>query len=435
MQGIIRFLSNTTHFPDTEVPLAFPPDRPRNVRVNDAGGGEFVLAWDAPLSDGARGDPATGYVAYVSTNGYGFGSPVTTNGLSLTVSGVPIGETRYYRLAATNQGGESMPSEVLTVRRQPESDDPQVLIVNGFDRLRRFQNPIQTFTQPPAYAGDQIERQIWRRTNSYDYAVQFAQALDATTVGFVTCSNDTVINYLIDLGDYDIVLWILGTESTEDATLNGTEQSKLEDFLSEGGALFLSGAEIGYDLIDQGAGVSFMQDWLRVGFVSDDADTYNVTGAASGILDDIGAFDFDFDNGAPYPVYTPDQLTARTDALGILNYVGGTGGTAGVQYDAGTYRAVTFGFPFETITSASTRSDIMERIVSWLESTRGPLPFDYDKDGDVDLPDFYVFRYCWQGPAYQFPLGHLCEFEDGDGDQDVDLADFALFQAVFTGPK
>ena len=299
--------------------------------------------------------------------------------------------------------------------------------ISGFDRLRRQQNPTQD-------VGGIIERQIWRQTNSFDYTVQFAQALSATTVGFASCVNEAIIDSQIQLGDYDIVLWILGTESTDDATLDSTEQSRLNAFLNGGGSLFISGAELGFDLVSQGNGASFMQDTLRANYVSDDANTFDVSGAAGGILGDVGAFDFDVANGAPYEVKTPDVLATGTDAVAALNYVGGTGGVAGVQYDAGLYRTVTFGFPFEAIASASTRAAIMERIIAYLEDATGLLLFDLDGDGDVDSSDYFLFSVCFKGPTVLYPNGHFCLASDIDEDTDVDLVDFATFQRAFTGP-
>jgi hypothetical protein len=468
VQGIIRFLHT---LPGSQIPLAFAPDTPRYVRAQDAGGGDVLISWQAPLSDEARGDPATGYVIYQSTNGYGFGNPVILGDVtSTTISGIPAGETRYFRVAATNDGGESMPSEVLAVRRgdratssgvlvskashfqasetngseslstevpavhKASEGTPRILIVNGFDRLRRQINPIQTFTQPPAYAGDWIERQVWRRSNSYDYAVQHAEALAANGYEFDSCSNEAVINSHIQLGDYAVVVWILGTESTEDSTFTNNEQNKVTDFLYDGGGLLVTGSEIGYDLIGQGNGALFMQDRLRADYVADDAETFDVTGAAGGILSAVGAFDFDPNSGAPYEVRFPDVLTPGTDAQACLDYVGGTGGVAGVEYAGPVYHVVTFGFPFETITSSTVRADIMGPVIEFLLASPGPIPFDYDRDGDVDMDDFAVFRWCFDGPDSQYAEGHLCLEMDGDGDWDVDLADFSQFQQYFTGP-
>ena len=431
VHGIIRFLNS---LPGSQVPLAFPPDTPRDVRVEDLGNGDVRVAWQTPLVDGARGDAATGYVVYQSSNGYGFGAPVVLGNVSSTViSGLAPGETRYFRVAATNVGGESMPSEVLAVRR-PSSGTANVLIVNGFDRLRRQINPIQTFAQPPAYAGQSIERQIWRQANAFDYTVEHAEALAANDVGFASCSNEAVIDSLVQLGDYDIVVWILGTESNQDRTFTVSEQNRVTTFLNDGGGLFVSGADLAYDLINQGGGVSFAQNTLRIGFSAHDAGTFDVTPTAGGILDGVGSFDFDPAAGAAYEVREPDVLLAGTGAQACLNYIGGTGGIAGVQFAGPVYHVVAFGFPFETISAATVRAAAVGRVIEFLAASPGPIPFDFDNDGDVDNDDFAVFLFCFQGPDGTYPDGHLCREMDGDGDQDVDMADFRLFQATFTGP-
>ncbi len=432
VQGIIRFLNT---LPGSEVPLVFSPDTPRYVRAEDVGDGDVLISWQPPLSDGARGDPATGYVVYQSTNGYGFGNPIILGDvLSTIVSDVPADQTCYYRVAATNDGGESMPSEVLAVRRSDQEDE-RVLIVNGFDRLRRQINPIQTFTQPPAYAGDSIERQIWWRSNSYDYVVPHAEALAAAGYGFDSCSNNAVIDSYVQLSDYDIAVWILGTESTEDATFTTTEQNRVTDFLYDGKALFVSGSEIGYDLIDQGHGVGFLQDTLHVGFSSDDADTFTVTGVADSCLEGLGVFDFDPAGGACYEVRTPDVLIPRDEARACLNYVGGIGGIAAVEYSIGFYNVVVFGFPFETISSPATRAQVMQAVMGFLTEPHEPKPFDYDHDNDVDLQDFGMFQWCFQGPDNYYPEGHVCVDVAGEEDLDLDLADYSIMQQAFTGSQ
>ena len=424
VQGVIRFLHGLS---GSTVPLAFPPDTPRNVQVVDAGNGDVTLSWIAPLTDGARGDPATGYVVYESPNGYGFGNPhVLGNVLTTTLSGLPTGETRYYRIAATNAGGESMPSEVLAVRR-PDTGTAAVLIVNGFDRLRRQQNPTQTLP------GGTIERQIWRRSNSFDYIVEHAEALATTGEGFASCSNEAVIDGGITLGNYPMVVWICGEESTEDATLNATEQTKLTNFLNAGGALFISGSEIAYDLdnLNNNSGRTFYETKLKSNYVADAAGTYNVTGTAGSLFADVGAFDFSSTNGAPYVVESADSIAPQTGAVAALTYVGGSGGTAAVVYDTCTYRAVTFGFPFETITSAATRAAIMQRVIPFLAATQGPMLFDYDKNCVLNLYDYLTFAYCLKGPLYIYGTSSQCLTHDSDADRDVDEKDFAAFQQAY----
>ena len=119
-----------------------------------------------------------------------------------------------------------------------------------------------------------------------------------------------------------------------------------------------------------------------------------------------------------------------------MNYVGGIGGVAGVQYAQadGLYNVVTFGFPFETITSPNTRADIAQRVIDFLRTATGPAPFDYDRDGDVDFQDFVSLLWCFQGPEIYYPDGHTCVDVAGEEDLDIDLLDFSLLQRSFTGP-
>lgn len=427
-QGVIRFLNT---LPGSQVALNFAPDTPRNFRLANDGNGSAVLSWQAPLTDSARGDPATGYVVYQSSDGYGFGNPVLLGNVTTATVAVPAGETRFFRIAATNAGGESPPTEVLAFRDDAPGQ-AKILIVNGFDRLRRTNNPIQNFTQPAAYAGKSIERQIWRRSNAFNYTVQHAIALADNGWGFASCSNDAIINALVSLADYDVVLWIAGTDDSQDGTLNGSERTRVQDFLNTGGGLFISGSNIGYDLVGQNSAPTFLQNTLQCNYVQNSAGTFQVTGAASGILHDIGAFDFNPANGAPYLVGDADVLSNRPNALVCLTYVGSGG--AAVQYQGPVYHTVTFGFPFETITSRPIRAAIMGKIVDFLAASPGPLPFDANADGDVDFADFQTFLFCFQGPEKTYPDGHFCRKEDGDNDADSDLADLAILQTFFTGP-
>lgn len=59
---------------------------------------------------------------------------------------------------------------------------------------------------------------------------------------------------------------------------------------------------------------------------------------------------------------------------------------------------------------------------------------DLDKDGDVDLDDFTLFRGCFNGPN-RLPAAAGCAGSDFDHDNDVDLEDFAIFRSCFNGPN
>lgn len=57
---------------------------------------------------------------------------------------------------------------------------------------------------------------------------------------------------------------------------------------------------------------------------------------------------------------------------------------------------------------------------------------DLDRDGDVDVDDFDLFRICVSGP--QIPMAAGCSDRDFDDDGDVDQDDFGRFQCCYAGP-
>ena len=81
----------------------------------------------------------------------------------------------YFKVAATNAGGESKASEVVTAL--PSGGIKQVLIVNGFDRFDRTQN----FRY--AYLGGLVDRVSARYNNSFDYVIQVHTAINASRAG------------------------------------------------------------------------------------------------------------------------------------------------------------------------------------------------------------------------------------------------------------
>ncbi len=360
-QAIVKFLSQSGTFPGTQVPDLYLPDPPVNVSATNDGNGNFLIAWSAgPArpSSPASGDFATSYKIYRSSNGYGFGQGVDVgNNLSATLTDIPAGETTYLRIAARNAGGESMPSETLAVRR-PVAGPAPVLIVNGYDRVSRQQNPIQQIPAGP------MERPIPRQVNSFDYIVQHAAAVEASGLAFDSCSNEAVSSGAVQLGGYQAVVWILGRESTQDRTFDSIEQGRVTTYLNGGGTLFASGTDLAYELDGQNAGRAFFENTLGGDYVADDAGASSVT-AAGGIMTGIGSFSFDVSAGAPYRALSPDRISPRAGAVTILNY--STGGGAGIQYDSGVYRVVLLGFPFETIGSPAVRNEVMSRILNgWM---------------------------------------------------------------------
>ncbi len=376
LQGYIRFLEDV-HGES----LTMPPDEPTNLRAIGTASG-IELSWDAPvlrphvgtLSGNIGGDPATGYTVYASTNGIEFEPLSDVGGTTTVVAPADPEEPMIFYVTATNAGGESFPSNVAAARGQGG-----ILVVDGFDRIDNFMTGIQTIPSSPRYnvSGD-IARVLPNLANSYDYVARYATAIGAyaDTLPFSSCTNDAVLDGDVNLDAYEAVFWYLGEESTRDETFSSAEQGLVRTYANGGGQLFVSGGEVGWDL-DRTSGPTnddrqFMADVLRAQYSADDANTYNVVAAGGGIFAGIAGFSFDDGSSGDYDTNFPDVLTTSgTGTTAALNYSGGTGGIAAVQYDgtAGGGKVVYMGFPYETINSASSREQVMGRVLDFLDIT------------------------------------------------------------------
>jgi len=371
------------------------PEPPTHLAVRNLGDGTVRVSWRPPPSNsgnGLLGDPATGYRVQVSQDGLGFdeGTPTTSTQMDLT--GLPVGAIRYVRVVATNQGGQSFPSEIGAVRVSASGTSP-LLIVNGFDRMDRW----MLLEEDDPYSANPMRRERPKRMNHYGYSRTYAAALQPTGLAFDYCANEAVRDNDVTLPPYTAVIWQLGKESVADATFEPLEQTRVGVYLLGGGKLFVSGSEIGYDLVGYGNGVGFYNNILKAAYVADSAGTYFVEPAAGSIFDGIG--EFSFDNGSTiYNVNSPDVVAANGGSVVSMNYVGGVGGGAAVVYD-GTYQMVYLGFPFEAITSDTSRLAVMICVLNFFgfEAGEPPLP----PPPDIILESRTAGGAVTPAPAYQ----------------------------------
>ncbi len=374
-QAVVRYMNEFDG-----APLVFLPEPPTSVRALSSSNG-VSISWSAPVSSGGSGS-ATGYVVYQSTNGYGFGNPVSVSGgatLSATLTNVPVGVDYYFRVAAVNSGGESMPSETVGCRRAQSPHSSRILFVNGFTRFDRTTNLRQTPTannwQPPGNSGT-IERTLPRHINAFDYVVQHGKAIaTASAMPFDSCQRASVLNGQVSLTNYAIVIWAAGQEATN--VLNSAAQSHLTAFRNGGGYLMLSGADVAWSLGRSAASSSdkaFLQNQLKVTLASDshnNSQTRSFTAASGSIFSGKPSGACDDGTKGTYWVQFPDGLTpSGVGASSAMNYSGGLGGTAAVQHDGsgGGGKVVFLGFPFETITSASARTAYMDAILRFFSA-------------------------------------------------------------------
>lgn len=382
---------------------------------------EALLKWKPtidPLEDSAVPDR---YIVYVRKDDKGFdnGHLVETN--RLIVKNIEPGTIYSFKVTAVNEGGESFPSEVLSLCRL-ENDNDCVLIINGFDRVSppesieadkfvgfahfwdqgvpdKFDvnftgaqidySPFSTFilNDAPGWGasyGDYETKII--PGNSFDFPYIHGRSIREAGYSFVSVSDESVMDSLINLNQYRYVDLILGEEKeTSEPRQNVTHfkafpqkmRLQLADYLSKGGNLFVSGAYVGTDLHSKRdpTEMLFAQEILRFQYITNHAVKNGYfCSCDSDFLPNISQIKFNTDyNSDIYIVEAPDAIEG-SNSLGsrtVLRYSENQFG-AGVAYN-GNYKVITFGFPFETIVKQDDRDKVMRAILDYFNKPSGTI--------------------------------------------------------------
>ena len=320
-----------------------PPLKPTNFRVLNLGGGQVRVL--VTPSDGA-----TKYRLYTSTDAQNFRWVDYPNNV-IDLSGLSPDSVYYFKISAVNANGESGVTELLAVR--PSSGFAPILVVHGFDRT----------------AGTR---------NTFDYIKRFAPSIARMGYAFDACANEVIEEGFLNLSDYRAVIWISGEEGTADESFSATEQGLVAAYLENGGNLFVSGSEIGYDLVAKGSQVDqdFYRTYLKAEYVRDKAGNYRVSGTTQGIFAGLSSIAFDDGTQGTYNVDYPDGIRPRDGAVMAMVYPGfdpATYGGAGIQY-AGLFgngsrpgKLVYLAVGFEAFYPESARDSLMARILQFFD--------------------------------------------------------------------
>lgn len=391
-QSIVKFI---VQYGGTGRSNVLLPDQPTHVKATNNGNGAVTVSWRATVVHAAGGHAPTGYRVYRSSNGYGFGNPVTVNGAGATsaqINGLTPGETIFFRVAAFNTGGESMQTETVGVRVMA-TVQPEVLVVNGYRRMDRFIAPKPFFANNLNGNVTLIRPQLM---NTFDYVVRHGFAIAAADYNFDSCSQEAFEDGDIAPTSYRAIVWMGGQQGEvqdgaaepEHEAFNVKQRPIIQNYLNGGGSIFVSGSEIAWDMdrdaTQTDAKSEFLQSVLKVDYVDDDvysgvANPQNtVSGVANVTFDGIS---LTFDNGThgTYDVAFPDVINPTGGSVVAMNYTGsGEANTiAAVVYGGVDYKVVYLGFPFETITTVTARNSVMKRALDQLIG--GPIPFGPNK--------------------------------------------------------
>ncbi|MCR5710815.1 MAG: xanthan lyase [Bacteroidales bacterium] len=406
-KAMLKYLAWLNDFQYTVQPL---PVRAFEAHLD--GNGSASLSWE-PVKDPLEPTAdATGYVLYTRIDGEGF-----DNGRPLTEARaeVPLekGHIYSFKVTASNAGGESFPSEILSLGIVSD-DAPTVLVVNNFDRvsapvsfaskdslLAGFDNRMEAgvpYLYDISYIGNQYE---YRRSipwmdddsagfgasesdyetkviagNTFDYPYIHGLAWMAAGCNFVSASRAAVEDRRIEMNRYTLADIICGEQLTTQVGRKGAGpvrfqvfpegiRSQIADFTRVGGNILVSGSYVGSDiwepvydypvdeqrLADTDSCKSFAQNVLHYRWMTNNAAT---TGRVKGVQNPLGLTwnsRFNYNNELDSRIYCVESPDG-------INPVG-EGSWTIFRYSennisAGTaykgpYKTVVLGFPVETL--------------------------------------------------------------------------------------
>ena len=192
----------------------------------------------------------------------------------------------------------------------------------------------------------------------------FLKALD--TLGY---SYDVVKPIRVDtnlLSFYPMVIWSCGWNFP---TLTDEDQAHLAWFLDHGGALFISGQDIGWDFNDPNGyayGDPFYEEYLHARYIRDDTDILTLIGVAGDPIGDSLVLSLEGGDGANNQQY-PSEIDTLNGSLPVFYYEGDGIGVIRYVDPVKGYRVVYWASGFEAINNAGDRCEVMSRIINWLE--------------------------------------------------------------------
>ena len=360
---------------------------------------EIVLRWHPQEDRLEKSAKPEQYIVYMRIGSGSFDNGTLVNGTTYSVQ-IESDIVYSFKVTAVNKGGESMDSEILAVCKR-RNERGKVLIVNGFDRLaapyfyntpdsvgfdiaidpgvsykreltftgrQLYFNPDGLGKEGPCGLGNcltDIEGSIIAG-NTFDYTFVHGKAIQAAGgLSFVSSSDEAVESGMQQLKNYDIVDYICGLEKEDNSypgksykTFSPVMQQKITEFCSLGRGVMVSGSFIASDMQTQDER-EFTSYILHYGLERNKRN-------------DVNEFVIGLDNNVSIQVEADKEIyqSLHSDRIlpvgeGFIPMIYSDNGGAAVAYK-GSYRTFSMSFPFEIITSAEKRSQIMASIMNFL---------------------------------------------------------------------
>lgn len=403
-KGILRYLSARGEAKYIVQPLA---PRAMSIARQD---GEYTLSW-LPAVDPLEPSAIPAKYIIEERESTFWQKIAETTSTSVKID-IPQGKIRSYRVIAENGGGRSFPSEVLSAGMVSASAS-QVTVVNGFTRVsgpdafsagkmagfgmsdlgvpmgvdfsftgKQYDfNRLNEWTHDdsPGFGASYADHETLQRTgNQFDYTVSHGRALMDAGCSFVSTSVEAFIADTLSIpAAVDLILGLQketiigrGTRPADHKALPADLQRRLRSLTSAGVPVMVSGSYVGTDLIST-ADRDFAREVLGFEWRTSHATALGgVSEVRSPLFSEFGGGRFLFGmnfGDEPYQVANVDAIYPSSALGAVIMRYDDSQAPAAVAFAPSAHRAVTLGFPFETIKSETARTDLMKQIIKFFD--------------------------------------------------------------------
>jgi len=222
---------------------------------------------------------------------------------------------------------------------------------------------------PFTYTTDDANVLIVDDDGAEDYENYYTAALDTLGLSYGMWDRSFTDSELTTevLQAYRLLIWEAGLNYP---TLDPEDRDFLSQHLENGGSLFLTGQDIGWELNYSSSGnydPAWYHTYLHANWVNDDTNIYWLDGVAGDPITDGMDLHIQGGDGANNQEY-PDAIAPRdADATTILSYRSSSykGAIRATDSTSGA-RVVYLGFGYEAIDNPQGRADLLGRALEWM---------------------------------------------------------------------
>jgi hypothetical protein len=202
------------------------------------------------------------------------------------------------------------------------------------------------------------------------YGELVAASVENVFPGKVGIVSRTALNPVADLDNFQMITWSGGKTLP---AFHPDEVDALQNYLENGGNLFINGQDIGEDVFGTGGQSQFAQgfynNYLHASFVGTGT-SYLINGIPGDPITEGIQFVLNFSIYPPLPL--PDRIAPFDSyASSIFTYLNGPP-IAGIKASAPSHKVVYFGFCFEQVPDNSTRDVLISRMIDYFNVQQLP---------------------------------------------------------------